>query len=395
MLKTVMIFNLVLKKKRSTSDAILLLLEHVAKSLDCETTTIVRSLLLDFSSAFNLIARRDILCSISEVAPQWIVDIMKSYFSDVYQFVRFQGSKSMPLPCNTGVVQGGVLSPFLFNLAVSDFVLKYDPRLICIKYADDTTISSAISHRDDFISYKQTILELETWAKDNNLILNGSKTKEIAFVMQCVSNPDILELVKERVTVAGVEIHPVEHAKYLGVIIDNRLSFVPQLESVILKCTRVLPYAVKLLRCTGSRIVIRDFINACVLPMLYYGLPTYSGHLSRELMRQIRSLLRRISYLIGVNSDDFRMKFEFLINRMSQGLVMNILKDASHPLHSSFSPATRSSGPETRSGYVVRPRVRTALVQKSFSYRSSRMIAFLYEEEEKKRERNHLFHFLF
>ena len=353
----------------STSDAMLSLIDHIVKGLDRELTTFVRVLLLDYSSAFNCVSRKSILQTVSETSPQWLVELMKCYFTDVYQFVRCYKKLSPRRLCHTGVVQGGVLSPYLFNLAVSSLNFENDPRNCCIKYADDTSLACAINQTEDMVFYREAIKKIERWASDNQLILNGTKTKEIVFVMQGVSKPDIVNLINERVTVAGVEINPVCSAKYLGLILDSRLSFDVQLEEVLGKCARVLHYAVRLLRCTGSRKVIRDFIYACVLPILHYGLPVYAGFLSQDSLRQIRSLLRRVSYLIGERHDQVIHEFQALVDKMCLGLVTRIIANESHPLHESFSVVRRDEGPSTRSGGVVTNRVRTALAQKSLTYR--------------------------
>ena len=357
------------RSKRSTSDAVLVFLDRVIGGLDKERTTIVRTLFLDFTSAFNTVSRKNILSRVSESSPEWMVEILRSYFTGVTQCVKFGRQVSEYKDCNTGVLQGGVLSPYLFNLAVSSLNLA-ESNSALIKYADDNTLTHEMSSIDHLNEYKGRIREIEEWATENHLLLNGSKTKELIFVQPGISSPDILKLMNERITVAGHDIEPVEKVKFLGIVIDSHLSFEPQLEEVLSKCIRVLNYAVKLLRNSGSGQAVEDFINACVLSMLMYGLPTYATFLSLELKRQIKSVLRRASYLMGKRPEDIISKFSAQLDGMSWKLVQKIRSDETHPLNDKISIVHRVTGPRTRSQAIVLPRVRTALAQKSLIYRS-------------------------
>ena len=361
-------FQFGFKKGKSTSDAILVLLDQIVTGLDAEETTLVRTLFLDFTSAFNTVSRLKFLDLLSNHVPVWVLETLKFYLTGVTQTVRFGRLVSSARACDTGVLQGGVLSPYLFGVAVSQLSMT-DPRSALIKYADDNTLSHTVRTKEHMLEYRKKIKHIEEWAKENHLILNGSKTKEVIFLQHGVTNPTIVGLANERITVAGIEIEPSHHVKYLGILIDDRLSFGLQMEAVVNKCTRVLHYAIKLLRCSGSRLAVRDFVQACALSILLYGLPTYDGFLSEESKRQLKSILRRAAYLIGEDPKEIIHQFFDRNDSVTQKLVTRIRKSEDHPLRDKMLVNHRALGPNTRSQRTIFPRVRTALAQKSLIYR--------------------------
>jgi len=79
-------------------------------------------------------------------------------------------------PINVSIVQGSGLGLMLHVVMAKD-LKAVSPINILFKYADDTTVlpsDSDVGLEDKFENVKQ-------WAKDNKMILNITKTKEIVF----------------------------------------------------------------------------------------------------------------------------------------------------------------------------------------------------------------------
>ena len=103
----------------------------------------------------------------------WIQDFLTAR----PQAVRAGGHTSHTLILNTGVPQGCVLSPFLYSLYTHDCAAMHNLNTI-VKFADDMVVVGLITNNDER-AYLQEVSDLTTWGKDNSLLLNGEKTKEM------------------------------------------------------------------------------------------------------------------------------------------------------------------------------------------------------------------------
>ena len=86
--------------------------------------------------------------------------------------VRVGTHMSSPLTLNTRSPQGCMLSPLLYSLYTHDCVSTSDSNIII------TAVVGLISYSKEE-AYKTEIIHLESWCRENNLLLNASKTKEL------------------------------------------------------------------------------------------------------------------------------------------------------------------------------------------------------------------------
>ena len=125
-----------------------------------------------------------------------------------------------------GVPQGSILGPLLFLIYINDITCSA-PKLEYLLFADDTALFLTAKNQLEL----QTVLNQElgniaNWLKANKLSLNVDKSKLINFSkIQSIDSP-------LRITINGEAIEQVKCAKYLGVLIDDKLSYRDQVDCV-------------------------------------------------------------------------------------------------------------------------------------------------------------------
>ena len=154
-----------------------------------------------------------------------------------------------------GIPQGSILGPLLFLIYINDLCIvckSTEPVL----FADDTNLfssgSNAISLQDGVNNDLAIIAE---WLKVNKLSLNIKKTHFMCFSAKNKSRPGI------SLTIDGEAIADVNKSKFLGVVIDNKLSWKDHISFVCRKVARGI----------GVIIKARKILHNESLKCLYYS----------------------------------------------------------------------------------------------------------------------------
>ena len=192
-------------------------------------------LLLDYSKAFDVIEHPILLKKLEHygirgVALQWF----QSYLSNRQQFVTIDGENSSKKAIDYGVPQGSILGPLLFVIYINDLP-SISTLAKFILYADDANIIITGQSEEEIQSKLLQITSLLLkWVDSNGLSLNLKKTHFMVFSHQKV------DYSKLNVTIAGTKIGRVSEARFLGVILDDKLSWSKHIAAVRTKMIRYI-----------------------------------------------------------------------------------------------------------------------------------------------------------
>ena len=171
----------------SSTCALIVLLDFVTKNLDTKHYEAVAMVTIDFSKAFDQIDHGLLLNKLLQydrkTIPNDFIVWLKSYLTDRTQQVVLNGCYSRKLNITSGVPQGSILGPYLFNIFVSDLSTVSDRSQI-VKFADDTTILIPISKncvKEDCNLIGSEINNVILWATKNIMSINTNKSKILCF----------------------------------------------------------------------------------------------------------------------------------------------------------------------------------------------------------------------
>jgi retron-type reverse transcriptase len=104
----------------------------------------------------------------------------QSYLLNRSSYVRILGKFSSPFSVLSGVPQGSILGPLLFNIFVNDLsdIIKHSKFIL---FADDLKIYRNVKSVEDCKALQADVYSVQHWCAENHMELNIQKTKTISF----------------------------------------------------------------------------------------------------------------------------------------------------------------------------------------------------------------------
>ena len=225
-------------------------------------------LLIDFSKAFDMVDHDIMLDKLEHygirgIANKWF----KSYLCDRKQYVSIKGEFSSEQLLRYSVPQGSILGPLLFVIYINDMP-NINKFVKFILYADDANIIITGSNMCEVATlFSELAQSLVDWVGSNGLALNVRKTNYMLFTRARNTNLDHF-----MPKVANIPIERKNVVRFLGVLVDDKLTWSNQIAAIKVKMSKYIGVIFKLkstlpltVRLTIYNSLVQSHLNYCSL----------------------------------------------------------------------------------------------------------------------------------
>lgn len=211
----------------------------------------------DLQKAFDTVDHDILLSKLYNYGIRGTVwDWFKDYLNNRQQFVCIGYSQSSLHSIDCGVPQGSVLGPLLFLIYVNDICNCTHDCSIKL-FADDTNAFIYDTCIVDLFSRANSVMQsMNNWFTANKLSLSLEKTCYTVFTNRKDITTD------HKIKLGNHVICRIKHCKYLGVVLDEKLSWREHIEYLF----------AKLIKFTSIFYRLKHIVNKKVLQILYYSL---------------------------------------------------------------------------------------------------------------------------
>ena len=276
---------------------------HTALTRLCNTwldalnkQNIVGAVFLDLRKAFDLVDHAILIQKLQLYLGNSItVPFFTSYLSSRTQAVYCNGTLSTAEKLKCGVPQGSILGPILFCMYINDLPLHLKHGNVDLDlFADDGSLHC----HDKDVQAIQTCLQdsintVDDWCRINRMALHPKKTKSMIIATRQKHQIQPLQL---NLSLNSTYIEQVREHKVLGIIIDEKLSWSSQVESLCKRLSQNI-FLLSKLRLYVDRDALKLFFFAHCLSHINYASTIWCNAADTHI-KQLNSLHKRAVKII-------------------------------------------------------------------------------------------------
>lgn len=217
------------RKGLSTCDSLAIFMTDIRLAFSKQESVV--GVFLDVASAYDNVNIPLLIQKLQQLdIPDKIVCFINNSLICRTIVVKTQDKLLPPRLIWRGLPQGSVLSPILYNIYTATLELAVSPFCKVLQYADDLALYVSSKHLalasnrlNNAISY------LDSWLHDHSLSLSVCKSSTVIFSRKKFYPP-------VNIISSGEIIPNKDKVKFLGIILDSKLSGIPHLSYISHKC---------------------------------------------------------------------------------------------------------------------------------------------------------------
>ena len=300
------------RKSYSCNNVLVKCVENWRKSLDNHKH--VGCILIDLSKAFDCLPHGLLIAKLNAYGvTKDSCNLILSYLRNRKQTVKLGNARSEWLDLKTGVPQGSLFGPFLFNIFINDFILDLERVCDVYNYADDNTLS--FSHTNPNVvksKLEDASLQAVKWFDANYMKANPSKFQAI-----CISRNDITI----NFQIDNHCINTEKIVKLLGVHIAEKLNFSHHASTICKKAARQINALQRICKHLDFNSKLRIY-KSFVASNFEYCSIVYNSFSSGQ-DKKLEKLNERALRLV---SNDYRSTYEDILSKTNKRMLYETRK---------------------------------------------------------------------
>ncbi|CAM5165838.1 unnamed protein product [Natator depressus] len=240
----------------------------------------------DFQKAFYKVTHQRLLCKVSCHGRRGKVLLwIGNWLNGGKQRVGINGQFSEWREVNSGVPQGSVLGPVLFNIFINDLEKGVNSEVA--KFADDTKLLKIVKTQADCEELQKDLSKLGDWATKWQMKFNVDKCKVMHIGK---NNPNYTY------KMMGSKLAVTTQERDLGVIVDSSLKTSTQSAAAVKKANGMLEIIKKGIENRTENIML-PLYKSMVRPHLEYSVQIWSPHLKKDIL-ELEKVQKRATKMI-------------------------------------------------------------------------------------------------